>query len=209
MRLCVRTSGCSRIKCISEYVYASSFWLLNLSASQTVGFSWYVWNPFDWKHFQLLKQGRSGQINTLSFILIVRRWGHISRSTVQKTVCECVCVFIHLWQAGQRYTSYILSVNFYCQWELGWLKALRCVFHMCALQKELYRSQHPEDAPRSPNFSTERLIYLPLWPDLSNEIPKGRTVLYCFPPYFHLHKERSVGWFIWGIVRGIKKKNKK
>lgn len=120
----------------------------------------------------------------------------MERSIERLCVSVYVCLYICDWQAGQRYTSYILSVNFYCRWELGWLKALRCVFHMCALQKELYRSQRPEDAPRSPNLSIERLVYLLLWTDLPYEIPKSRTVLYCFPPYFHLHKERSVGWFI-------------
>lgn len=186
---------------VCQSVYASSFWLLNFSASQTG--LWCVGNPFDWEHLQLLKQGRSGQINTLSFILMAWRRGRISWRGVQKDcVSLYVCLYICDWQAGQRYTSYILSVNFYCWWELGWLKALRCVFHMCVLQKELYRSQRPEDAPRSPDFSIERLVYLPLWTDLPYEIPKSWTVLYCFPPYFHLHKERSVGWFIWGTVWG-------
>ncbi len=74
-------------------------------------------------------------------------------------VCICVYTSVTDRQVGQLYTSYILSVNFYCRWELGWLKALRCVFHMCALQKELYRSQHPEDAPRS-QTSALRDLYI-------------------------------------------------
>lgn len=177
-----------------ECVYASSFWLLNLSASQTVGFSWCVGNPFG--HFQLLKQGRSGQINTLSFILMAQRRGHISRSLVQKDcvwVCT-VCVFKNLWLRGRATLHFIYFV---CQLLLPMGAGLvegteMCFSHVCT-SKRTVQIPAPRGPPRPPKLSTERLIYLPLWPDLPYEIPKSRTVL--LPSIFSF-TQREVCWLL-------------
>lgn len=160
-------SGCPHMYCVPVYAlslfFSLSFWIPNLPALQTAGFSWCVGNLFDWEHFQLLKQDRSEQINTLSF-----PWhnnGDIFQRAQCKTVCVCVCVsficvFICLWLTGRATLHFICLV---CQLLLPMGAGLVEGSEMCFSHVHTSKRFAQSPAPRGHHWSPQTLVVRDLY----------------------------------------------
>lgn len=192
--------GCPHMYCMPECVYASSFWLLHLSASQT-GFSWCVGNPFDWEHFQLLKQGRSGQINTLSFILMAQRRGHNSRSRVQKDcMWVCMCVFTSVTDIWITLHISCLS-TFVAEMGAGLVEGTKMRFSHVCTSKRTVQIPEPRGRPQIP-----KLQHLETYISATLRDTQEQNCTVLLPSIFEF-TQREVCWLIYlrNCLRDLKK----